>query len=131
MREKIPEIDIAQILSPPMDFDPVSDLAEEAISSIGANGAWFVFLALGAPKQEVFAVKASTVVKDVGFLSIGAGLDFLGEQIRAPRWIRAMAAEWLWRMLLNPKRLFPRYAACMLALPGLTVRALMARWDSV
>ncbi len=128
MRAKIPGVDIVLTLAPPMGFDPEGAAAEAAIAQIGASGARLVFLALGAPKQEQFAVRAAAALPGTGCLSIGAGLDFIsGAQTRAPAWVRAIAAEWLWRMLSNPKRLAARYGACILALPGLTVRALMAR----
>ncbi|MEL7114015.1 MAG: WecB/TagA/CpsF family glycosyltransferase [Pseudomonadota bacterium] len=128
MRAKIPQIDIVLTLSPPMGFDPQGVAAEDAIAQIGASGARLVFLALGAPKQEIFAIQAAASLPEAGFLSIGAGLDFIsGAQVRAPQWVRAMAAEWLWRMLSNPGRLAARYGACILALPGLMLRALRAR----
>lgn len=83
---------------------------------------------MGAPKQERFAARAQKTLTETGFLSIGAGLDFIsGAQVRAPKWVQAVAAEWLWRMLSNPRRLAARYAECILALPGLTVKALSAR----
>lgn len=128
MRAQIPGIDIVLTLAPPMGFDPTGPEADAAISKIGESGARLVFLALGAPKQERFAAHAAARLPEAGFLSIGAGLDFIsGAQVRAPKWVRAIAAEWLWRMLSSPRRLAARYGACILALPGLTVRALMAR----
>lgn len=128
MRAQIPGINIVLTLAPPMGFDPTGAEAEAAIEAIGASGARLVFLALGAPKQERFAAHAAARLPEAGFLSIGAGLDFIsGAQVRAPRWVRRLAAEWLWRMLSNPKRLAARYGACILAMPGLTAKALMAR----
>lgn len=128
MRAQIPGIDIVLTLSPPMGFDPAGPAADEAIETIRASGARLVFLALGAPKQEIFAARAARALPEAGFLSIGAGLDFIsGAQVRAPGWVRALAAEWLWRMLSNPKRLAARYGLCLLALPGLTLRALATR----
>lgn len=117
--------------APPMGFDPDGALADDAIKAIEASGARLVFLALGAPKQERFAARALDQLPHVGFLSIGAGLDFIsGAQQRAPRWVRALAAEWLWRMLSDPRRLAARYGECILALPGLTLRAVGARKNS-
>ncbi|MBE0554679.1 MAG: WecB/TagA/CpsF family glycosyltransferase, partial [Rhodobacteraceae bacterium] len=56
------------------------------------------------------------------------GLDFLaGSQTRAPRWVRAMAMEWLWRALSAPRRLIPRYARCFAILPGQVAGALRLR----
>ena len=50
-----------------------------------------------------------------------------GAQVRAPAWVRAIAAEWLWRLAHEPRRLAGRYAACIAVLPGLTLRALATR----
>lgn len=128
LRDKIPGLDVVLTLAPPMGFDPAGPAADAAIDQIAESGARLVFLALGAPKQEIFAMRASARLASAGFLSIGAGLDFIsGAQTRAPAWVRALAAEWLWRMLSNPKRLAARYGACLLALPGLTLKALAAR----
>ena len=128
MRAMVPGIDIVLTLAPPMGFDPTGETADQAIEQIRESGARLVFLALGAPKQEIFAAGAAAQLPETGFLSIGAGLDFIsGAQVRAPKWVRAIAVEWLWRMLSNPKRLLARYGACVLAMPGLTLRALKAR----
>lgn len=115
-------------LSPAMGFDPQGGDADAVIEALRASGARLVFLALGAPKQELFAARASASLPHVGFLSVGAGLDFIsGQQNRAPRLARALAAEWLWRLATNPRRLWRRYAECIAILPGLTVHALRAR----
>ena len=98
----------------------VADLAE--------SGAGLCFLALGAPKQEILAARGRRIAPKVGFASIGAGLDFLaGHQTRAPRIVRMLALEWLWRALQSPRRMVPRYAKCFAILPGLTVQALRQR----
>ncbi len=123
-----PGLKVVATLAPPMGFDPESDAAGALIEDLRTSGARLVFLALGAPKQERFAARAATALPEAGFLSIGAGLDFIsGEQTRAPVWVRKIAAEWLWRLLGNPKRLAARYGACILALPGLIFRALKIR----
>lgn len=123
-----PGLRIVLTLAPPMGFDPVGAGAGDAIRALSDSGARLVFLALGAPKQERFAAHAQAALPEVGFLSIGAGLDFIaGRQRRAPAWVRAIAAEWLWRLLGDPARLARRYGACLLALPGLTLRALRQR----
>ncbi len=128
MRRDVPGINIVLTLSPPMGFDPTGEMSDDAIARIGESGARLVLLALGAPKQEIFAARAQEALPEAGFLSIGAGLDFIsGSQLRAPKWVQAVAAEWLWRMFSNPQRLAARYGACILALPGLTLRALAAR----
>lgn len=115
-------------LAPPMGFDPKGALADTYIEQLSVAGVGLCFLALGAPKQEIFAAHAMTKVGGVGFVSIGAGLDFIaGTQKRAPAFIRMIAAEWLWRMLTNPKRLIRRYALCFRVLPRLVRSAIKAR----
>lgn len=123
-----PGLRIVLTLAPPMGFDPDHASADEMIAQLRDSGARLVFLALGAPKQERFAVRAAEMLPETGFLSIGAGLDFVaGEQTRAPKWVRAIAAEWLWRLWGDPKRLASRYGLCLLVLPGLILRALAVR----
>lgn len=126
----LPDLQLAFKQSPPMGFDPNGSAADEAIRQIGQSGARLVFLALGAPKQEIFAARAQAALPNVGFVSIGAGLDFIaGTQTRAPRWVRAIAAEWLWRMFREPRRLAGRYAACLAILPSLMLQAVRTRFS--
>lgn len=123
-----PGLEIRFRRAPSMGFDPEGAEADAAIAAIAESGARLVFLALGAPRQERFAARAQARLPQVGFLSIGAGLDFLaGTQRRAPRWVRAIAAEWLWRLLLDFRRLSGRYGACLAILPRMTRRALARR----
>jgi len=114
-----------------MGFDPTGPEADKAILAIKESGARIVFLALGAPKQERFAAYAQAALPQVGFLSIGAGLDFIaGTQKRAPAWVRKVSAEWIWRMLSNPRRLAKRYWLCICALPSLISQANTTRRSS-
>jgi UDP-N-acetyl-D-mannosaminuronic acid transferase (WecB/TagA/CpsF family) len=58
-------------------------------------------------------------------LCIGAGLDFIaGTQTRAPSITQKAGLEWAWRMLRDPRRLGPRYARCMAAVPRLVARTI-------
>lgn len=124
LRAAVPGLRIAARIAPPMGFDPTGDAGAAVIAALAQSGARLCLLALGAPKQEVFAARARAALPQMGLASIGAGLDFLaGHQRRAPLWMRRLALEWLWRMLSQPRRLIPRYARCALILPGLAVQA--------
>lgn len=115
----IPGLDVALTIAPPMGFDPAGAAAEAAIADFAAAGVRMVLVALGAPKQEIFAALGRRIAPEMGFVSIGAGLDFVaGTQRRAPVWAQRMALEWLWRMLSNPGRLAMRYLRCAGVLPG-------------
>ena len=123
-----PGLRIVARIAPPMGFDPTGPAADEAIARLGASGAGLCLLALGAPKQEIFAAHAAARLPQTGFMSIGAGLDFLaGTQTRAPAWMRRLAVEWVWRLAGSPRRMAGRYARCFAILPKEAVRALSAR----
>lgn len=99
--------------SPPHGFDPEGGEADVALDRIERSGARLCLVALGAPKQELFAARAVRRNIPVGFVCIGAGLDFLaGTQTRAPRFMQNSGLEWAWRLSTNPRRLALRYARC-------------------
>ncbi|WP_434618747.1 WecB/TagA/CpsF family glycosyltransferase [Tabrizicola sp. M-4] len=119
-----PGLKVVACVAPPMGFDPESATADALLDEVAASGARICLLALGAPKQEVLAARGVQRHPCLGFLSIGAGLDFVvGHQTRAPLWVRRIAMEWLWRMLTNPRRLAKRYFDCAVVLPGLVIAA--------
>lgn len=131
LERQVPGTRVVATIAPPMGFDPLGKAADEVLAQIEAAGADMVFLALGAPKQELFAAYGRQRLEDVGFVSIGAGLDFLsGSQVRAPEWMRAMALEWLWRTLRQPGRMIPRYAKCFAILPVEIAHAIKMRLAS-
>lgn len=124
LEAQVEGLQVVAKIAPPMGFDPMGDGAAEVLAQVNASGAGLAFLALGAPKQEMLAARGRELAPSVGFASIGAGLDFLaGTQKRAPKWVQAIAMEWLWRMLSSPARLAGRYARCFWILPSLVREA--------
>lgn len=131
LQKTYPDIRICAQIAPAMGFDPDGADAAAHIETLKAAGAQLCLIALGAPKQEKFAARAQTLAPEMGFLSIGAGLDFIsGHQRRAPKIVRMLAIEWLWRLMLSPARLMGRYAQCIVILPKLFVIALNVRWSA-
>lgn len=129
LQGQVPGLNIALSIAPSGVFDPMGDEAAEILKRLDREGIRLCFLALGAPKQESLAARGRGLAPAVGFASIGAGLDFLGgHQVRAPRWMRRVGLEWLWRMLSSPARMVPRYARCFAVLPGQSLKALRLRW---
>ncbi len=113
LREEIPGLSIALMESPPFGFDPFSAEAEASGDRIAASGARLCFVCLGAPKQELFADRMAQKHGAIGFVSVGAALDFIsGTQIRAPRAVRIVGLEWAWRFACQPRRMGWRYAQC-------------------
>lgn len=124
LKARVPQIDIVLTHAPAYGFDPAGDEAAQICEMLNTSGARLCFIALGAPKQELFAAFGRTRAPATGFASIGAGLDFLsGHQVRAPKVMRMLALEWFWRALQSPRRMIPRYAKCFAILPRLTLDA--------
>jgi exopolysaccharide biosynthesis WecB/TagA/CpsF family protein len=121
---QIPDLTVAYTHAPAMGFDPEGEAAARICADLHAQGIALCFLALGAPKQETLAARGRSLAPNTGFASIGAGLDFIaGHQRRAPRWVRKLKMEWLWRALSSPLRLGPRYLKCLAVLPGRMLEA--------
>ena len=134
LSERFRGLQIAGCLAPGPGFDPYSSEADAAIESIRASGARLCFVALGAPRQELFAARdrlwaagdaRAFELNGTGVLCIGAALDFIaGTQSRAPSIARKTGLEWAWRMLREPRRLGPRYVKCMSVVPRLVARTI-------
>lgn len=100
-------------LSPSQDFDPTGAEADEVIQKIRESSADLCFVALGAPKQEIFSNYARSKGLTCCFVCVGAALDFVArKQVRAPAAFRDYGLEWAWRLATNPSRLGKRYAEC-------------------
>ena len=113
LRTDCPGLTIAGEEAPPFGFDPQSEAARDAAIRIAASGARLCLIALGAPKQEQFAIASQAACPNTGFLCIGASLDFLaGRQRRAPEALQQIGMEWAWRLALSPRRLGLRYIRC-------------------
>lgn len=65
-----------------------------------------VFCSFGAPYQEVILAKLQERKLPAILMGVGGSFDFLtGAQKRAPRWMRYLGLEWLFRLLLQPSRI--------------------------
>ena len=71
-----------------------------------------VFVAFGPPKQEYFIVRLakelSTIydLRSIVLMSVGGSFDIISGRLRrAPVWMRTMGLEWLWRLILEPRRI--------------------------
>ena len=71
-----------------------------------------LWLGLGVPRQQQFAVRHRANLTGVGAIQTCGGLfDFVsGKNSRAPMWMQQAGLEWAYRLMLEPRRLFLRYA---------------------
>lgn len=88
------------------------DLASERaiVDRITAARPHLVFVALGAPKQELWIDRHLDEIRPAVAIGVGASLDFVAGHVqRAPAWMSRIGAEWVFRLLQEPRRLWRRY----------------------
>lgn len=70
-----------------------------------------IILCMGMPKQEHVATELLKHHPDLLVICGGGWADFYsGTKKRAPEWVRKLSMEWIYRLLLEPKRLGKRYS---------------------
>lgn len=83
---------------------------DAAAARIAAARADVVVVALGNPLQERWIATHPEALRGAVAIGVGALLDYLSGRVpRAPRWVRTMRAEWLYRLAVEPRRLWRRY----------------------
>lgn len=105
---RYPRLQIAGMYSPPFR-ELTKEEDEECVRRINDSGADFVWVALGAPKQEWWMYEHRHRIQAL-MLGVGAAFDFTaGTTKRAPMWMQRLCLEWVFRILRDPRRMLPRY----------------------
>ena len=108
LQARYPRLQVVYAYSPP--FRPLT-AKEDAlvVEEINASGARILFVGLGCPKQERWMAAHKGKVHAV-MLGVGAAFDFhAGRLPQAPPWMQRAGLEWLFRFLVEPRRLWRRY----------------------
>lgn len=103
-----PGLSIVGSASPP--FAPVHEVDwEPYLREIKASNPDVVWVGLGTPKQDhVAAMLAAHDTRP--YVAVGAAFDFVAGTVRrAPGWMQEAGLEWLYRLLVEPRRLWRRY----------------------
>jgi N-acetylglucosaminyldiphosphoundecaprenol N-acetyl-beta-D-mannosaminyltransferase len=84
---------------------------ERIIDTINRARPDILWLGLGAPTEQSFAIRHRDRLRGVGLIKTSGGLfDFLsGKNARAPCWMQNVGLEWAYRIYLEPRRLAGRY----------------------
>lgn len=108
LTERYPDLIIAGMYSPP--FRPLTREEDNRIvKEINDARPDFIWVALGAPKQEKWMAAHKGRLNGL-MLGVGAAFDFTAGTVRrAPRWMQELCLEWLFRIMQDPIRLIPRY----------------------
>jgi N-acetylglucosaminyldiphosphoundecaprenol N-acetyl-beta-D-mannosaminyltransferase len=94
----------------PLPFRPLNPEEDvDMIEKINRSGAGIVFVSLGCPKQEIWMNAHQGKIKTVMIGLGGVFPVYAGLHKWAPRWVRNLGLEWLYRLLQEPRRLWRRY----------------------
>jgi N-acetylglucosaminyldiphosphoundecaprenol N-acetyl-beta-D-mannosaminyltransferase len=110
MQAKYPGIRIVGTYCPPVGFE--KDIIENTrvINKIKEAHPDVLFVGLGAPKQEKWAYKFKDQYQVPVSAGIGVSFEFIAGMVkRAPLWMQRSGLEWLWRLMMEPGRLWKRY----------------------
>ena len=108
IRERFPGVTIAGVYNPP--FRPLTEEEDKAVIQMITDAEPdFVWVGLGAPKQEIWMAEHQYKIPGL-MVGVGAAFDYLAGNIqRAPDWMQKANLEWFYRLCQDPKRLFKRY----------------------
>lgn len=106
---QFPGLNTVGMHSPPFrELTPAED--DELVRSINAAHPDILWVGLGSPKQDFWAAAHLEWLDVPLVLAVGAAFDFQsGKLRRAPGWLRRIGLEWLFRLAMEPRRLFRRY----------------------
>ncbi len=78
---------------------------EEIVARVNASGADVLFVAYGAPQQDLWIARNRDRLTVAVAMGVGGTFDFIAGVVpRAPRWMRRLGLEWLYRLYRQPWR---------------------------
>ena len=108
LKKEYPWLNIAGY-EPSVFRDMTEEEEKQLAERINSTKPDFVWVALGAPRQEIFCHKMKGQINGL-MVGVGGAFNVLAHILpEAPRWIQNLSLEWLYRLIQEPKRLFKRY----------------------
>jgi N-acetylglucosaminyldiphosphoundecaprenol N-acetyl-beta-D-mannosaminyltransferase len=109
LRARYPQLRMVGHYAPPF-----RDLTEEeeasVVAQINASRADIVWCGLGTPRQDFWVAQFRDRLNAAVLLAVGAAFNFHSGQVRqAPRWMMNTGLEWIFRLSMEPRRLWRRY----------------------
>jgi N-acetylglucosaminyldiphosphoundecaprenol N-acetyl-beta-D-mannosaminyltransferase len=107
---RYPGLLVAGTDCPEKGFDRDLRATKAVLDRIRAARPDLLCVAFGAPKQEIWMLDHCRTLPIGAALSVGAAFDTTaGLRKRAPTWTHQLGAEWLYRLVMEPRRLWRRY----------------------
>ena len=109
LEKRFPGIEIVGTYEPP--FRPLNADEQSALKHLVASTRPdILWVGLSTPKQERFMAEYLPKLDVTLMVGVGAAFDFhSGRIVQAPRWMQRSGLEWLFRLSVEPKRLWRRY----------------------
>ncbi|MBI2636196.1 WecB/TagA/CpsF family glycosyltransferase [Candidatus Peregrinibacteria bacterium] len=110
--------------------NPRREYAREIIAGINVSRPHLLFVAFGSPQQDIWIAEHLPELSSVRVaMGVGGTFDFLaGIQKRAPKFVRRIGMEWLWRFIQEPSR-WKRIWMAVIVFPWLILRHAKTRAD--
>jgi len=111
LTQAYPGLQVVGVLTPPFRaLTPAEDAA--IVAEINAAKPDIVWVGLSTPKQEKWMAGHLNCIDAPVLVGVGAAFDFLsGSKKQAPLWMQRHGLEWLFRLIMEPRRLWRRYIA--------------------
>lgn len=110
LRQQFPPLCVAGICCPPLGFEHDEQGLQAIADAIRATRPDLLFVALGAPKQEVWMHQHGRQLGVPVLIGVGGSFEIVGGLLpRAPRLLQRLGCEWFYRLLCEPRRLWKRY----------------------
>jgi N-acetylglucosaminyldiphosphoundecaprenol N-acetyl-beta-D-mannosaminyltransferase len=115
--ERLPGIKIVGTMSGREEFSPYRQVSnawlEQAAVNIRHSGADIALVGMGFPLQEKVCAYLASHTSHGVYIGEGGTFDFDsfgGPRRKAPSWMQRSGLEWLWRLILEPRRVIRQLA---------------------
>ena len=110
LRKRYPGLMVAGFDCPPYGFENSRFENARILRRIRNATPDILFVALGTPKQEYWTADNASALDVAVVIPVGGAFEMLAGLVpRAPRWLQLIGMEWLFRLMMEPRRLWRRY----------------------
>lgn len=110
LERKYPGLKIVGAVSPSFGFEKNEHETLGLIKLINETKPDILFVGVGSPKQEFWIHKNLNELEIKVAIGVGASFDFEAGLVNIPPpFVKKIGFAWLWRLVLEPKRLWRRY----------------------
>ncbi len=110
LKKRYPSLMVTGFDCPPYGFENSSFENARILQRIRKAAPDILFVALGTPKQEYWTADNASALNVAIAIPVGGAFEMLAGLVpRAPRWLQLIGMEWLFRLAMEPRRLWRRY----------------------